>query len=318
MARKKPIQSDGNVPYLNDLVSFYKHVNAGPPMHKDFDIREIDPEVLKSYDFVTQPFRHSFYCITLLLSGDITLNTGFWQNKLDKPALYFKTPNQIVSWIKPEVWLKEYFIVFTESFLLKHKALSEIVFGLPFFKLEKAIPFEIGPEEVKMLTDIYKQIFAEYHSDHTDKFELIVSYTQALLIHVRRLYVKYADKDHVLSEHINRFDHLLVEKFRTLIRKQLSENIRDGRTWSIKSFAAQLGTHPNHLNAVIKRQTKKTAIAFMHELFVFEAQSLLCQTDLNIKEIAYRLGFNEVSHFNHFFKKQTNTTPALYRKAGRL
>jgi len=40
------------IPYLPDLVSFYNHVKAKPPLHKDFDIREIDPEVLKSYDYL--------------------------------------------------------------------------------------------------------------------------------------------------------------------------------------------------------------------------------------------------------------------------
>ncbi|HEX9512871.1 MAG TPA: hypothetical protein VF939_20415, partial [Puia sp.] len=58
------------IPYLPDLVSFYNHVKAKPPLHKDFDIREIDPEVLKAYDYVAKPFRHSFYCITLFLEGD--------------------------------------------------------------------------------------------------------------------------------------------------------------------------------------------------------------------------------------------------------
>ena len=90
-----------NIPYLRNLVSFYKHVQGRPPLHKDFDIREIDPEVLKSYDYVAKPFRHSFYCITLFLQGDITLNTGFWKTRLEKPALYFKTPCQVVSWTKP-------------------------------------------------------------------------------------------------------------------------------------------------------------------------------------------------------------------------
>lgn len=64
------------IPHFTELVSFYKHVKARPPLHKDFDIREIDPAVLKDYDYVAKPFRHSFYCITLFLQGDITLNAG--------------------------------------------------------------------------------------------------------------------------------------------------------------------------------------------------------------------------------------------------
>src|SRR6202790_1937591 len=135
MKRTGPQSKGEDIPYLRDLESFYKHVKARPPLHKDFDIRKIDPEVLKSYDYVAKPFRHSFYCITLFLQGDITLNTGFWKTRLKRSALYVKTPCEVVSWVKPDRWLKEYFIVFTENFVLNHKALADIIFEFPFFQL---------------------------------------------------------------------------------------------------------------------------------------------------------------------------------------
>src|SRR5882724_7456438 len=299
---KQPSTKD--IPYFNDLVSFYDHVKARPPLNKDFDIREIDPEVLKGYDYVAKPFRHSFYCIALFLQGDITLNTGFWKTRLNKPALYFKTPCQIVSWTKPERWLKEYFIVFTENFMLNYKALADIIFELPFFKLEKAIPFELEPDEVELLTDLYNRILKEYRSENTDKFDLIASYTHALLIHIRRMYYKYAEIDKALTAHIHQHDHSLVEKFRLMIRKNILSDDMENRNRTVKYFAHQLATHPNHLNAVVKRLKEKTAIAFIHEQLVHEAKSLLSQTELSIKEIAFKLGFKEPSHFNHFFKKQ--------------
>src|SRR5258706_15025202 len=135
---KKQVEED--IPYLSDLISFYKHVNARPPLHKDFDIRQIDPEVLKAYDSVAKPFRHSFFCITLFLQGDITLNSGFWKLRINKPALYFKTPCQVVSWSKPQKWLKEYFIVFLKTFFLNLKPFPTLFFNLPFSQLEKPIP----------------------------------------------------------------------------------------------------------------------------------------------------------------------------------
>src|SRR5258708_2882271 len=268
------------IPYLPDLISFYNHVKAKPPLYKDFDIREIDPEVLKSYDYVARPFRHSFYCITLFLQGDVTLNAGFWKTRLSKPALYFKTPCQVVSWMKPQQWLKEYFIVFTENFILSNKALADIIFELPFFQLEKAIPFEIEPDEVELLTGLYQQILKEYRSGNADKFELIVSYVHTLLIHVRRLYNKYVKTDETLTAYIHQHEHSLVEKFRVLIRKHIIAGDMDKHHRTVKYFAAQLSTNPKHLNAVVKRQHQKTAIAFIHEQIVHEAQSLLSHTEL--------------------------------------
>jgi AraC family transcriptional regulator, transcriptional activator of pobA len=306
------------IPYLRDLTSFYKHVKATPPLHKEFDIRQIDPEVLKNYDFVAKPFRHSFYCMALFLEGDISLNTGFWKVRLKRPAVYFKTPCQIVSWQKPERWLKEYFVVFTERFLADHKFLADIIFDLPFFQLEKAVPLELDTEEVTLLKGIYEQIMLEYRSDKKDKFPVISSYVHTLLLHVRRLYFKYAETDEVLTSHIHQREYHLVESFRSLIRNKIAEGEFDNRHLTVKYFASLLSTHPNHLNAVVKRQTQNTAIAFMHEQILLESKSLLNQTELTIKDIAGRLGFVDSSHFNHFFKKHTGDTPASYRKVQKL
>ncbi len=307
-----------NSPFLYDLVGLFKHVNAKPPLHSDFDIREVDPAVMKAYDYKAKPFRHSFYCLTLFLQGDITLNTGIWKTRLNKPAIYFRPPCQIDSWQKPECWLHEYFIVFTESFLTSNKLLADIIFDLPFFQLERAVPFEIEPEEVELLTGIYKQIVAEYRSDRKDKFALIVSYVHTLLLRVRRLYHKYSETNKELVTHIHEHEHLLVENFRSLIRKKIVNGEINRRDLTIKYFAGKLLTHTNHLNAVVKRQKQRTAIAFMHEQILYEAQSLLKERELTIKEIAYRLGFADSSHFNHFFKKQTGGTPASYRKVKNL
>ena len=306
--------AEGSVPYIQDLESFYEFINARPPLDKDFDIREIDPEVLKGYDFVTKPFRHNFYCITLFLEGDVTLNGGFWKVRLKNPAIYFKTPCQVVSWQKPERWLREYFIVFTEKFIGEHKFLADVIFSLPFFQLEKAIPFEIEGEEVELLTNLYKQIMKEYKSDNKDKFAVISSYVHILLLHVKRLYFKYVQTDGSLITHIHDHDHLLIQKFRSLIREKIATGEANNGHLKVAHLASLLSTHPNHLNAVVKRRKKKPAIAFMHEQILMEAQSLLNQTEMTIKEIAFRLGFADPSHFNNFFKKQTGSTPAVYRK----
>jgi AraC family transcriptional activator of pobA len=306
--------SIGNVPFFKDLDSFYKHVNARPPLNKEFDIREIDPEVLKNYDFVAKPFRHSFYCITLFLQGDIMLNSGFWNIRIKKPALYFKTPCQVVSWQKPEKWLKEYFIVFTEKFMTDHKILGDVIFDLPFSQLEKAIPFEIEQDEVDLIEGIYKQIFIENKSVHKDKYDLISSYVHTLLLHIRRLYFKYTETDAKLVSHIHEHEYLVVENFRKLIRKKIAEEDGQDRHIRVTQLAKILSTHPNHLNAIVKRQKNMTAIAFLHEQLLYEAQAFLNQSELTLKDIAFRLGFADSPHFNNFFKKHTGETPATYRK----
>jgi len=57
----------------------------------------------------------------------------------------------------------------------------------------------------------------------------------------------------------------------------------------------------------------KTAKEFIEEQVILEAQRLLAQGQLPIKEIAYQLGFSEPTNMVKFFKKHTQTSPAIFR-----
>ncbi|NBB21336.1 helix-turn-helix domain-containing protein [Runella sp. CRIBMP] len=48
-------------------------------------------------------------------------------------------------------------------------------------------------------------------------------------------------------------------------------------------------------------------------MLLLEAKVLLKQTNLNVTEIAYKIGKNEISDFARFFKAQTGMKPSEYR-----
>ena len=51
----------------------------------------------------------------------------------------------------------------------------------------------------------------------------------------------------------------------------------------------------------------------MHERLVYEGLLLLERSDFSVQQIAHALGFNDPTHFSHFFKKKTGTSPKAYR-----
>ena len=55
----------------------------------------------------------------------------------------------------------------------------------------------------------------------------------------------------------------------------------------------------------------------MHELIedklLSEAKMLLLTTGLNMKQIAFQLGFSDPAYFGRFFKRHTGFSPAHYR-----
>lgn len=71
---------------------------------------------------------------------------------------------------------------------------------------------------------------------------------------------------------------------------------------------------PNHLNKTINKQLGKSAQSVYNEILLQEAKVLLLQTSQDISEIAFSLGFNDLSYFGKFFKKHTHQTPLEYLK----
>lgn len=87
--------------------------------------------------------------------------------------------------------------------------------------------------------------------------------------------------------------------------------------FSLKIFARAVGASPNHLSQILNDHYRKTYFEFISGLRINEACRLLSDRDnnqVNIEEIAYRVGYNSKSAFNRAFKIQTGQTPLLFKK----
>jgi len=63
-----------------------------------------------------------------------------------------------------------------------------------------------------------------------------------------------------------------------------------------------------------KRRTNKTYVSFLTELRIENACKLLqSKEEFSISEVAYQVGFNNISNFNRKFKAIKNITPLKYR-----
>jgi AraC family transcriptional regulator, transcriptional activator of pobA len=112
------------------------------------------------------------------------------------------------------------------------------------------------------------------------------------------------------SQIVKSFKQLLESEFKKIMVEQ-----QDGSKLQVQYFGERLNLHPNYLNSVIKSKTGKTINEWIVIRTLSVAESLLKNTSLSVKEIAYRLGYSEPTHFNRFFKKHQNLTPIVYRKS---
>jgi AraC-like DNA-binding protein len=68
------------------------------------------------------------------------------------------------------------------------------------------------------------------------------------------------------------------------------------------------------LSNVIRENHKQGFRSLIHELRIKEAKRLLRETDLNVAEIAFKLGYATPSHFNREFKSREGMTPTAFRR----
>ena len=86
---------------------------------------------------------------------------------------------------------------------------------------------------------------------------------------------------------------------------------------SVAELARLCGVGERHLLRLFRVATGETVSGFVRKAQTERARRMLSQTELPMKEIAYRLGFSDASSFTASFRKTTCDTPASYRERTR-
>lgn len=228
--------------------------------------------------------------------------------EIEKYALLFATPKIPYHWIPKDLDQKGYFCIFTGDFLLPSKG-GVVLDELPIFRPGGCPVFEISEAQADEMVLIYKKMQEELASAYLYKYDLIRNFLMEL--------IHYGQKLEPLTTHIYshnasaRISSLFIELLERQFPIASPEQKVTLRT--AKDFADRLSVHSNHLNKVLKENTGKTTTEHIANRLIQEAKILLKQTDWNISEIAYSLGFEQLSHFSSFFKKQTHLSPIQIR-----
>jgi len=293
---------------------------TGIPMgrYDHFDIRNFQDN-MPTVVHQMPAFRHSFYAIALKLNGDGKAITGHHSEFPEGSVVFFNSPFQIISWDIAPNW-EGYYVLMTQDFIANSPLFRDFLNQFPFLKIDQSIPFQVNEKETSMLLDIYQRIAKEYHSNHTDKFDIISTYVLLLLRYVSR-YFHQQIASATGKQMVHTADLKLVSRYQELIETHFRPNTSWDPSKNIHSpsfYADLLHVHPNHLNAVVKQNLGLTALQYIHKHVLHRAKAYLTQTRLSIKEIAYELHFDSPNNFNNFFKKYTQQTPGKYRKASLL
>ena len=232
--------------------------------------------------------------------GDV--NKNIYESKI----YYAQNPNCLFD-------AKEaYIITLTENFLREN--VHPDIFGeFPFLLAEIVPPKELSQNNFQEFDTLYKQLLNEFNNDSEYKNKILGNLFGVLLLKIKeKFWLNYnpIEEGNRNSQIVKSFKQLLESEFRKVLKNEQNET-----KLRVQDFAESLNMHPNYLNSVIKSKTGRTVNEWISKRTLSVAKSLLMSTPYSSKEIAYKLGFSEPTHFSRFFKKHTQLSPGSFRKS---
>ncbi len=155
--------------------------------------------------------------------------------------------------------------------------------------------YEVGLQN--SLLTIYGQIFDLVQNQQplyqVRASSLVLTLIAEILAHERRT------AQHTHSEQ-------LVEKAKFFMEENIYHEV------NLNGIGEMLGVSTSHLNAVFKSYTAMTPYQYFISIKIRKAKELLESGAWNIKEVAFRLGFDDQYYFSRLFKKKTGISPSRW------
>jgi transcriptional regulator GlxA family with amidase domain len=98
-----------------------------------------------------------------------------------------------------------------------------------------------------------------------------------------------------------------IENVMDTMRRTLSEPL------TLAAYAQGVGFSVSQFSFLFKRYYGTSPMAYFVELRMQRAKELLETTDMPIKEVAWKLGFDDPLYFSRIFKKVCGISPSSYR-----
>ena len=86
------------------------------------------------------------------------------------------------------------------------------------------------------------------------------------------------------------------------------------RKISLPEISGIVGMTETSFCRFFKKMTGKSFTAYVNELRISRARKLLTEPDASVSEVAYKSGFESMTHFNRIFLKTNGKSPRAYRK----
>lgn len=245
-----------------------------------------------------QSHRITFFAILIVTEGSGSHQIDLKTYSLEKGTVLKIAKGQVHAF-QDDPSYDGYLVVFTEDFVLKYFSKSSIDFISHLYNYHISEPLV---ENSSYNDTFLEQSIRELSCENTyAQKNIVAKLLELYLLRLERL------SHTIISTKLSRHHAQLFLQFKNLVE----DNYRETR--NAKDYAEIMSISPKHLNKVVQSFALNTAKYFIDKYVILETKRAILITDKSLKEIAYEVGFDEVTNFTKFFKKHTNMTPKEYK-----
>lgn len=290
---------------IYDTIKKYSEMFNNKTLHPLINLVDLS----KSNPLERTKFTLDFYAIIIkeTLCGDIRYGNQYYDYS-DGSVVFF-APNQIIS-NEPEGELHQPYgtaLIFLPD-LIKGTSLGKQIHEYSFFSYQSNEALHLSDREREIVNNCFENIATEIGQNidrHSKK--LIVANLELLLKYCTRFY----DRQFITRENVN---HGIIEQFEKLLNEYFfSEKLKMDGLPSVAYFAKELHLSANYFGDLLKKETGKTALEYIHLKLLEVAKEKILDTNKSISEVAFDLGFKYPQHFTRLFKQKVGVSPLEYR-----
>ena len=191
--------------------------------------------------------------------------------------------------------------------LIRSTSLNEKMSTYTFFSYEVTEALHLSEKEKMILFECIQKINTELQENIDEHSQyIIVSTIELLLNYCLRFYGRQ-----MITR--NQTHKLILSQIEKILTNYFIDNETNKKLPTVKYLANEVHLSPSYLSDLLKKETGKNAQEHIHFYIIESAKSYLKNTEKNINEIAYNLGFDYPQYFNKLFKQKTGKTPVEYR-----
>ncbi len=277
-----------------------RHINSPQKQaaFKHFSIRKVE-DLLHREDLFHELHRHDFFFILALQKGSGMHEIDFTKYEVCNDSVFFLRPGQV-----HQLHLKAdaagYLMEFNSEFY--HPAEKGAAQRLR--KASNRNFCALDAERFEKLNAVLLYIFREFTDHQEDSLDIIKASLDIFFIELLR---QSRNGDNAATG-TTPYAQERLEEFSALLETHITQHKQCAHYTKLMHLSAY------QLNEITKATVGKTSSALINDHIVLEAKRQLLATSNQIKDIADHLGYEDVSYFIRFFKKQTGFSPEAFRQ----